>query len=86
MSGGASWWSMRDIELELGRPVVDAPLLIAVREMRREVDEVERRIRALAEKLERLDAEAQEAIIERGDDPANWSFEPDWVDVAREAA
>jgi hypothetical protein len=77
---------MRDIELELGRPVVDAPLLIAVREMRREIDDVERRIRDLAEKLERLDAEAQEAIIERGDDPANWSFEPDWAAVAREAA
>ena len=77
---------MRDIELELGRPVIDAPLLIAVREMRREIDEVERRMRALAETLERLDAEAQDAIIERGDDPANWSFEPEWVDVAPRAA
>jgi hypothetical protein len=77
MSGESSWWSLRDIELELGRPVIDAPLLIAVRELRREVDEIAQRIRVLAERVERLDAEAQEAIIERGDDPRNWSFEPE---------
>ena len=77
MSGGTSWWSLRDIELELGRPVIDAPLLIAVREMRREVDDVQRRIRVLAETVERLDAEAHEAIIERGDDPRNGSFDPE---------
>jgi hypothetical protein len=86
MNGEGFWWTMRDIELELGRPVIDAPLLIAVREMRREVENIEVRMRALAATIERLDLEAQEAIIERGDDPRNWSFEPDWSIVTSEAA
>lgn len=82
-----SWWSLRDIELELGRPVLDAPLLIAVREMKQTVDDIERRMRTLAACVERLDLEAQEAIIERGEDPEKWSFEPDWpaAEVSRAA-
>lgn len=79
LSRDGSWWSLRDIELELGRPVVDAALLIAVREMRQMVDDIEGRMRTLAASVDRLDREAQDAIIERGEDPEEWSFEPDWA-------
>jgi hypothetical protein len=71
------WWTIRDIELELGRPVLEAPLLIKVREMRREVDDISRRMRSLATLVERLDVEAQEAIIERGEHPRDWWFDPE---------
>jgi hypothetical protein len=86
MADDRSWWSMRDIELELGRPVIDAPLLIAVREMRREVDDITRRMRALAVTMERLDLEAQVAIIERGEDPKDWSFDLEHSFAFEEAA
>ncbi len=86
MRDEGSWWTMRDIELELGRPVVDAPLLIAVHAMRLEVEAIARRMRELAVTVERLDAEAQVAIIERGEDPRNWSFEPEFEAVLGEAA
>ena len=75
MTGEPFWWSLRDIELELGRPVAEAPALMALREIRREVEALEARMQLLAVTMERVDAEAQEAIIERGEDPRQWWFD-----------
>jgi hypothetical protein len=77
MTGDPFWWSLRDIELELGRSVAEAPALISLREIRREVEELEMRMQVLATTVERLDREAQEAIIERGEHPRDWWFEPE---------
>jgi hypothetical protein len=75
MTGDPFWWSLRDIELELGRPVAEAPALLALREVRRDVEALEARMRLLATTVERLDLEAQEAIIERGEHPREWWFD-----------
>jgi len=85
MTGDSWWWSVRDIELELGRPVLEAPLLIKVREMRHDVEAIRRRMQVLAVTVERLDLEAQEAIIERGADPRDWSFDPALPPVSADA-
>jgi hypothetical protein len=85
MTGDPFWWSLRDIELELGRPVAEAPALLALREVRCEVEALEARMRLLAATVERLDREAQEAIIERGEHPREWWFEPELPFVETQA-
>jgi hypothetical protein len=67
-----SWWSMRDIEIELGTPVADAEQLIALRDLRAQIETVGARIKALAPLMDAADGEAQEAIIERGERPDQW--------------
>ena len=68
-------WSLRDIELELGRDITNVDRLLAVLDLRARADDIERRMRVLAMKVAHHDAIAQDAVIERGDDPRSWSLE-----------
>lgn len=79
-------WTLQDIELELGAPVEGAERLMVVTDLKRRVEDVRRRLNRLAADVDRLDAAAQEAIIERGEDPRAYDLDPDELPAPPEAA